>query len=135
MKYFSVFIISCFLLPSCAQNMIANNPADYEKLIVGSWVESKSADGENLFINTYFSDGRTHGYGYFDKKPSGEFYHGTGTWKIIDGASCLTIYESTESSMVGNSFCNSIILLNDKVFVFESHGKQVTMYRMSDEAP
>ena len=112
---------------------IEKNSKSYSELIVGIWAEFIDKDNNVRFYNTYFPDGRFHGYGYLGDD-SDSFIYGDGTWEIIDNKNCITInYISDGYWEPGqHKWCDEIVELSSKYFKFLQADKVITMYRITN---
>ena len=106
---------------------------DYNKLIIGTWAEEIDSRGNIYFYDTYFPNGKMHGYGYVEPMDPNSYFFADGTWEIKNGMSCITItYSSDKLIKPGEYWCDKIVKLNHEVFIYQSEGKNITMYRVSD---
>jgi len=129
------YLLILLLIFSPIVNSLSNQDvaAGYSQYISGLWAEAYDDSGNIFFYSHYFSNGQVHSYGYTDPNDDKSYYVGDGTWEIINGNRCITItYSSDKNYEPGYSWCNRIVEINTKVFIFKSPNGNTTMHRISD---
>jgi hypothetical protein len=121
-------------LLTCSCSVLQKNgeltDSEIKKLISGGWAEYVDKNNTIQVYSGYMENGTYHSYGYMP--PEYEIYiYFDGNWEIENGSSCITVkYDSVGVFSPGERFCNKIIEITDKVFIFESYGKQIEMKKI-----
>lgn len=131
MKYLFLIV----LLFSSVAYPIAKKTIDsnFDKKIIGIWAEGIDENGKFHFYNTYFENGKLHGYGYTDPEDKSSYFFADAKWEIKGNNSCITIiYSSNDTFTAGDYWCDKIIKMDRSVFIYNSGGENVTMFRVTD---
>ncbi len=116
-------------------NSLSNRaiPPNYSQYISGLWAKVYDDNGNIYFYNHYFPNGQLHSYGYTDPNDPKSYFFADGSWEIKGNSSCITInYSSDNSFDQGSYWCDTIVEIKTKIFIYKSSDKNVTMHRVSN---
>ena len=123
--------IIIFVLITSTFSSVANEiDSNY---LIGVWGNSEDGGKTIWGYDQYFSDGSFKSWGEIPQPPIK--YELEGTYKVkhkFKSSSCLTISKTSDPEImpIGEHWCDEIIELNDKVFLFKSSdGEITTLYR------
>lgn len=132
MKY--QLLLALPLIASCTSLSTKKQATDeyYRSKIIGTWAEGLDENKVIKIHTAYLSDGRFHSYGYLPPEFK-DYWYGDGTWEVTNGQSCITVnFDSLNLFVPGHRFCDGIVKLNDKVFIFRMDDKDIKMLRIND---
>ena len=122
MKILCAFLICCTLLAQGAVRTLTDK--EISTGLIGTWLESPSADSQAHGKATYYADGRNVSLVWFGDQPESTAIHIDASWSVTNNILTLICIKSSNPQLVpiGTQLKDHVVSLSPDRFVFEPIG-------------